>query len=531
MEEKKISRIIILIIFISAVIRSFFAATVDLGNDEVYYNLYSLYPDWSHFDHPPMVGWMIRLFTFNNLLDSVFFIRFASIVLGSVSCWVIYKITKLYGSPRSGLLAVLLYISSIYCSIIAGVFILPDTPQIFFWLLAVYYFSLSFINSERSRYKDLNFLLAGIFTGLAILSKYTSVFIWIGVILFIVFHRKEWLKKPITYISILISLILQLPVLWWNLQNHFISFTYQGNRVSGLSRIRFDYFFTEILGEFFYNNPVNFILIISSMLLVFYFKRIKLPSDTCFILYLSFPLILIFWILSLFHSTLPHWTGPAFTTLVIFTAVIYDKWTTVRKLSRFIPKAFKISLYSSALFVIICYFQITTGVLTRILVPARNKVENVSWDISLDMYGWKQLRDAMPGLYETDLQQGRILKDPFLLSWRWFPAANLDYYVAMPMGLKLFAFGKLEQIHKYYWINKIRGPMPYGKDAYFICTNRDKKDPEKLFRDHFCEYSLPDTLPVYRCGRQVMEFYIYRLHHYQKAQFLTKSFSEGRPTR
>lgn len=44
------------IIISSVLIRGFLAWYVELGNDEVYYWTYALYPDWSHFDHPPMVG-------------------------------------------------------------------------------------------------------------------------------------------------------------------------------------------------------------------------------------------------------------------------------------------------------------------------------------------------------------------------------------------------------------------------------------------------------------------------------------------
>jgi len=41
------------------------ACFTELGNDEVYYYTYALQPDWNHFDHPPMVGLLIRLTTIN----------------------------------------------------------------------------------------------------------------------------------------------------------------------------------------------------------------------------------------------------------------------------------------------------------------------------------------------------------------------------------------------------------------------------------------------------------------------------------
>ena len=70
------------IIISSVLIRGFLAWYVELGNDEVYYWTYALYPDWSHFDHPPMVGFFIWLTTLNLHFDSELFLRLSSVILG-----------------------------------------------------------------------------------------------------------------------------------------------------------------------------------------------------------------------------------------------------------------------------------------------------------------------------------------------------------------------------------------------------------------------------------------------------------------
>ena len=54
---------------ISLILRMIIAGFTELGNDEVYYRLYALYPDWSHFDHPLMIGLVMQLFSFNLALD------------------------------------------------------------------------------------------------------------------------------------------------------------------------------------------------------------------------------------------------------------------------------------------------------------------------------------------------------------------------------------------------------------------------------------------------------------------------------
>ena len=57
------------VISINLIIKSIPASMIELGNDEVYYWTYALFPDWSHFDHPPMVGITIQLFTLNLTFD------------------------------------------------------------------------------------------------------------------------------------------------------------------------------------------------------------------------------------------------------------------------------------------------------------------------------------------------------------------------------------------------------------------------------------------------------------------------------
>jgi 4-amino-4-deoxy-L-arabinose transferase-like glycosyltransferase len=121
----------------ATLVRLFLASQLELGNDEVYYWTYALYPDLSHFDHPPMVGFLAQLFTLNLFLTDDFFLRLGSIVLGACSTWVIYCIGKKVKNELAGLYAAILFSSSIYCSIISGFSLIPDAPQVFFWLLCL----------------------------------------------------------------------------------------------------------------------------------------------------------------------------------------------------------------------------------------------------------------------------------------------------------------------------------------------------------------------------------------------------------
>jgi hypothetical protein len=132
-------------------------------------------------------------------------------------------------------------------------------------------------------------------------------------------------------------------------------------------------------------------------------------------------------------------------------------------------------------------------------------------DPSLEMYGWKQFEKKFIPFLKEDIESGKMNADAVIISAKWFPAAHLDYYVAYPNKIRLFAVNSLEEIHKYAWINKIRGGIKTGMDAYFITPDRYSRNPASLYKDMFETIEPPDTIPLYRGEKRIEEFYIYRM--------------------
>src|SRR6476660_5190634 len=105
-EKNKIT--VMHLIGVATLVRLFLATQIELGNDEVYYWTYALYPDWSHFDHPPMLGIVAQLFSLNQFLTDDFFLRLGSIVLSAINTWIIYRIGTKIKNSRTGLYAAFL---------------------------------------------------------------------------------------------------------------------------------------------------------------------------------------------------------------------------------------------------------------------------------------------------------------------------------------------------------------------------------------------------------------------------------------
>ena len=313
-KEDNIKRNLCYLLIISILIRCIIAAFFEFGNDEVYYWTYALYPDWSHFDHPPMVGLVMQLFSLNLTFTSEFALRLSSIIFMTINTVLMYLIGKEVKDKQTGFYAALLYTASIYSFVITGIFILPDTPLVLFTLLSTLHFTKYFKNKGNR-----HIILAGLYSGLAMLSKYSGAFLWIGVGLYIILYARDELKKPSLYVSAFISLICLTPILIWNINNDFISFTFHGDRVGLFGEFHPEYFLAELIGEFGYNNPVNYILVIMTLIAIFKGKKFMADMPKRLFLCLSLPLIILFWIFSLtllctFSAT--SLTSASFSTVI-----------------------------------------------------------------------------------------------------------------------------------------------------------------------------------------------------------------------
>ncbi len=526
------------LLLISTALRLILGSVVELGNDEVYYITYALYPDLSHFDHPPMVGWFIQLFTLNLTFDAEGWIRLASIVSGTLNTIILYLIGTTLADRQTGWYAALLYNLSIYGFVITGIFIMPDSPQMLFWLLSILFIILAIgdskptgdINTPASTHntgiqagaitytgiseqrRALFFLLAGLTTGLALLSKYTSIFIIAGTFFYFMAH-KEWFGKWYTYVAVLIAVLCFLPVLLWNYQNDFISFTFHGDRVEVTDRLfRLDSFATELGGQILYNNPFNFGIIVAALIAFFRKKTVFRDNRLQLLVHIALPLILIFLGISLFRSTLPHWSGPAYVTLIPLAALMLRHFTKCGHLGKMLPNTLKWSLGFIVIFLTVALLQIFNGTFLNKGIDQQTGKRLGIKDITLDMYGWKQLGTGFSKLYHTDLQTGMMDSTAVIISHRWFPAANIDYYVARPNDITLHTMAPLDRTHKYAWISGYRGGFNPGMDAYFITSSYDYQDPHHLY-DQYFTIEKADTIPIYRQKVLVEYFYIWRMRN------------------
>ena len=497
-----------LLILCSSLLRMLVACSLELGNDEAYYQTYAQFLQWNYFDHPPMVALMIRLSTFNLFFHEEFFIRLSSLICAAAGTWMIFKIGSIIHKPRTGWIAAILYNTSFYTSIIAGTFILPDSPQVICWLLSMYLMIRILENKGGNKNQALLFTLLGISTGFCIMSKVHGIFLWLGFGAYIIFYRREFLRLPMFWIAGLICIMMIYPIYHWNLENHFITYNYHQGRIRFWGKNPdMDHLLQQLLGSVFYSNPVNFIIYLLTLSAIAKHKIKNLPIVYPLFLWLSLPLIIVLLWTALYNETLPHWSGPSYLSLMLLAAC----WMEENIHSRHARAWLKTAVWIYGLVVI-------TGTFGIHFLPfriGRYEEKNMGkGDITLDMIGWKDFAIQLDSLYIADEKSEKMKEGACLISDYWFPAGHLDHYAGIPYHINLLVFGPINNLHHFAWLNKRRSRLKKGDDAYFIYPSNYYGPPDVLLKNDFASVEDSMLIPQYRLGKQVRNFVIYRMHNF-----------------
>lgn len=493
----------------ATLIRILLAGAIELGNDEVYYITYAQKLQWNYFDHPPLVGILIWLTTLDLSFTHEIFVRLGPVLLAACNTILVFLIAQKINGEKSGYLAALFYTASPYSSIIAGLFIMPDAPMLFFWLISVLLLVQIFDEHTSHSVKNKLWLLVGITIGLAIMGKVHAVFLWFGAGLYILIFDRNSLRNIYLYLSVMLTACIISPILFWNIHNDFITYKFQGARVVAKNGLNPDSFFTELAGGIFYNNPINYFLIIIACYGLLR-NKVKLPHNKKSLLFcISLPLIFTLLFIATFRSTLPHWNGPAYTTLAILAgAYLSDR--------NFM--SYKKILTGSNIFILavgiaaasfINFYPGTIG--------STKESEFGDDDLTLELYGWKKFNQDFEKIIKNDVSTGVMPEKSFIVCNKWFPAGHLNFYVALPNNLNLTGIGDLNDIHHFFWLNQKRPALKSGDDAYIIApSNLSYALNVRVFYEKYFEIiDNPVIVPQLRNGKKVRNFEVYRAHKYK----------------
>ena len=204
-------------------LRIVYGCVTELRTDEAYYWTWSKESALSFLDHPPMIAWFIRFGT-AIFGDTNFGVRFAGILAMLVMQLLLVDIVRrVTHDRRAMIIAVLLPEAAVYYGLLMAK-VAPDVAMIPF-AAAMVWALIRLQESDDARW----WLAAGLFGGLALLSKLTAVLLVPAVLAFALVPdwRRRWLTSPYPWLAALIALAVFSPVLIWNAQHDWASFRFQ----------------------------------------------------------------------------------------------------------------------------------------------------------------------------------------------------------------------------------------------------------------------------------------------------------------
>jgi 4-amino-4-deoxy-L-arabinose transferase-like glycosyltransferase len=194
----------------ATVLRYLSVARLPLGNGEAYYFTWSRFLDWSYYDHPPLVAWMVRLTTMLGTSPAT--VRLGPILAAGAFGLLFYRLAERLMRPRAAFFALLL-VTALPVFLASSFIVNPEAPLAPLWLAF-----LLVVESMRKRDEPVLPVLAGALLGLAFLAKYTAILLVPATFVYVLAAKpmRRWLRRPSFFAGGAVALAVVSPVLFWN---------------------------------------------------------------------------------------------------------------------------------------------------------------------------------------------------------------------------------------------------------------------------------------------------------------------------
>jgi 4-amino-4-deoxy-L-arabinose transferase-like glycosyltransferase len=419
------ARAAIIAVSLATLIRLILAASMGLGIDESYMIAAAHSFQLSYFDHPGISWWMELAIQRTTSLHTAFVVRLPFIAAFAGTSWLMYRLTvRLYDADAALWAVAALNLSPVF-SLAFGTWVLPDGPLDLFLVTAAYALSRA-LGIGAGPPEPRWWPLAGLFIGLALLSKYTAVLTFAGAFLFLLTDRegRRALAAPAPWLACVIAFAVFSPVIIWNATHHFASFGYQGGRATGAA-------FHPLRPFIVWAGEALFVLPWIWLPMMFLLIRSLKPAADRrdrFLAMLAIIPVVLFSAIALWSSRkiLYHWAAPGY--LMLFP--LLGQWIA----SRTALACRRIMLAAIASAVLLAGIVLAGGAeLAWGVIPGLNQAFPSGRSPELQAVDWSSVR--------TELARRGYLHRPHtaIASLRWFDAGKIGF--ALHGALPVTVFG------------------------------------------------------------------------------------------
>lgn len=431
----------------------------DLAPDEAYYWDWSRNLALGYYSKPPLVAWVIALFTRLGG-DHPFFVRAGAVLFSLGSSLVLFYLGKALFNAKTGFWAFAIANATPGFAV-GSVIMTIDPPLMFFWGLTIFLLHRALAGEKR-----VYWYLAGVSLGLGLLSKYTIVALIPSLFLYLAFSpaKRSWLSKKEPYLFVLIGLLMLSPNLYWNYINQWPSIKQPAGLVADRnlsSLITFIWFFGPQAGIL---SPITFLLVLYGLWQGGKQGILHHDDRLLFLFWHAMLLLGFFLILSFFSVCYVNWAAPAyFTAFILAVAVVWEGGWREKAKKRVLATALLVGIAT-------CSLLFTMDGLRGAAVALGVNIPADKFPTSR-LRGWRELGKEMTRLLD---EVGR--EHTFIISYKRDYVSELAFYMeGHPKVYTLNLSGRIESQYDLWegYEDKI------GFNALYI-TKLDRRPPDNF---------------------------------------------------
>jgi hypothetical protein len=369
----------------------------------------------------------------------------------------------------------------------------PDGPLLFALAGAALTLATLFFGAPSPRAAWGLWLAAGLWLGLAGLSKYSAALFAVGLVAFIALspRQRHWFAHPAPYLAALLALAIVSPVIVWNWRHGWVSLTFQGERGAFAGSWRPAQAAAMLLGEVAYVTPWIFVPLAGA--LVAGARSAFQDERRLFLVCLALPPILVFTLTPLWGARgLPHWPMPGwFFAYPLMGAWLCEPWAARLDLRRW-------AIVSAALIgaiAVLVVSQAATGWLTRV-IPLPTGVA----DPTLETLDWGALREA-PALRGT----------AFVVATKWMEGGKIALALGPRTPVLVFSGDPRGMAFLYDSARFV------GRDGAIVVPQRRLEETLAQLRPYFSGLDPPQALALARAGRDEIALALIAAHGLTRA--------------
>ncbi|HUQ66192.1 MAG TPA: glycosyltransferase family 39 protein [Flavitalea sp.] len=286
------------------------SANTELFDDEAYYWVYSKFPAWGYFDHPPAIAILIK--AGYGIFHNEFGVRLLTIILSVLSLLIIETLTE-----KKNPFLFYAICGSLGIAQIGGMIAVPDAPLIFF--IALFFFIYKRFERDMSL---TNTLLIGLAIALMFYTKYHAILI----VLFTGLSNLKLLRSWQIYTACIFAFLLYFPHVYWQHINGYPSFQFHlVERNAAQFRLRNIIEF--VMGQLLIAGPLmGWLLIIAAFL----YKPASVMERALKFTFAG--IFLFFFFISFRGKTEANWTIPSFIGIIVLSHQYLTTHITLRKI-------------------------------------------------------------------------------------------------------------------------------------------------------------------------------------------------------